>query len=352
MPRFNKLYGAVFWAILLPSSAAAVERNSKVIDDPVYTHAQHLVEVEPGRRLNLYCLGEGTPTVILEAGSGDNDSAWARVQPAIAAHTRTCSYDRAGIGFSDPARRPSDSANAVDDLYHLLHAAEIKPPYILVGHSLGGMHVRLYADLHFDEIVGIVLVDSSDETWYQNVWQLDPQQLRTSYFAMGPKALEHQRACIEAAQTGFVKGSQIYIDCVGSDDPLYSAAINAANDKNRMSVAYQQEDVSDANSRRQSTDELIAARRWYGDLPLVVLASSPSGPGANETQEHRDAFNRLHAVVADQLTALSKRGVLRTVPDSTHDIMNTQPQAVIDAVLEVLRDARESKGQVHQISGS
>jgi len=338
--------GVAFWAILLPSFAVVAERILKIIDDPVYTHAQRRVEVEPGRRLNLYCLGRGTPAVIFEAGSGDNNSAWARVQPAIAEHTRACSYDRAGIGFSDPARRASDSANAVDDLRRLLNAASIKPPYILVGHSLGGMHIRLYADLHFDEIAGMVLVDSKDEAWYEKSWQLDPEQrTHEQYFAWSPKVQEQQRACIKAAQDGFVKGSEIYNTCVYPDDPLYSAAINTANDKNQMSVAYQQEDASDRNSQDASSAELIAARRWYGELPLIVLTSSPVGPHGNETQAHRDALNRLHAAFADQLAALSKRGVVRPIADSTHEVQKTQPQAVIDAILEVLKDARNPKEQ-------
>jgi len=343
----NTLCGGVFCAILLFRSAAAAESGLKVIDDPAYTHAQRLVEVEPGRRLNLYCLGEGTPAVIFEAGSGDNTSAWARVQPAIAENTRACSYDRAGIGFSDPARRPSDSANTVDDLHRLLNAAAIKPPYILVGHSLGGMHVRLYADLHFGEIAGMVLVDSKDEAWYEKIWLLDPEQrTHEQYFAWSPKVLEKQRACVKAAQAGFVKGSEIYNTCVYPDDPLYSAAINAANNKNQMSVAYQQEDASDRNSQDASTNEVIAARRWYGELPLIVLTASPVGARANETQAHRDALNRLHAVFADQLAALSKRGVVRPVPDSTHEIQRSQPQAVIDAILKILEDAREPKEDV------
>ncbi len=259
--------------------------------------------------------------MILESVSGDNNSAWARVQPAIAAHTCVCSYDRAGIGFSDPARRPSDSANAVDDLHRLLHAAAIKPPYILVGHSLGGMHVRLYADLHFDEITGMVLVDSKDEAWDEKTWRLDPQQrTHEQFFAWVPEVREQHRACVEAAQTGLVKGSKIYETCVYPDDPLFSAAINAVNDRHQMSVAYQQEDASDGDSIEASVGEVIAARRWYGELPLIVLTSSPVGPHPNEMQAHRDALNRLHAVFSDQIAALSKRGVVRPVPDSTHEI--------------------------------
>lgn len=136
----------IFISILMSSSAIAADEISKVIDDPAYTHAQRLVEVESGRKLNLYCLGEEAPTVVFVSGLADDTSAWARVQPAIAAHTRVCSYDRAGLGYSDAGRRPADSANIVDDLHRLLNAASIRSPYILVGHSMGGMHVRLYAD--------------------------------------------------------------------------------------------------------------------------------------------------------------------------------------------------------------
>jgi hypothetical protein len=112
-----------------------------------------------------------------------------------------------------------------------------------------------------------------------------------------------------------------------------------------MSVAYQQEDASDSNSRDASAAQVIAARRWYGELPLIVLTRSPDKPRANETQAHRDALNRLHAVFADQLAALSKRGVVRPVPDATHEIQKSQPQAVIEAILEVLRDARNANEQ-------
>ena len=112
-----------------------------------------------------------------------------------------------------------------------------------------------------------------------------------------------------------------------------------------MSVAYQQASASEENNyQHASADEVIAARRWYGNLPLIVLTSTPGRPRANETPAHRDALNRVHAAFADQLAALSKRGVVRPVPDSTHDIQNTQPQAVIDAILDVLKDVDRRDG--------
>ena len=119
------------------------------------------------------------------------------MQPAIAAHTRACSYDRAGVGYSDPGRGPGDSATIVDDLHRLLTAASIKPPYLLVGHSLGGMHVRLYADVYPKEVVGMVLVDPSHEDWVERAWKLDMQQrTREQYFGWDKQEFQDQRDCV------------------------------------------------------------------------------------------------------------------------------------------------------------
>lgn len=334
----------IFFSILMSSSAIAADEIGKVIDDPAYTHAQRLIEVEPGRRLNLHCLGEGTPTVVLVSGLADDTSAWARVQPAIAAHTRVCSYDRAGLGYSDAGRRPADSANIVDDLHRLLNAASIRSPYILVGHSMGGMHARLYADSYLPEVAGMVLVDSASETGQENAWRLDPQQpTHEQAFALDPKELEHQRDCIKQAQLGFVEGSESYKNCVPPHDPGYSDAINASLHKVYMSPGFQQAAISEENTYQENSDEVRAARRWYGDMPLIVLYAPLPARRDGETQAHRDALDRVRLSFLDQLVALSKRGILRLVPNSTHEIQKTQPDAVIKAILEVLKDAREPK---------
>ena len=191
----------------------------------------------------------------------------------------------------------------------------------------------------------MVLVDSAEETWLENYWRLDPKQpSHEQTFTLDPKELEQQRACIKAAEVGFVAGSELYKTCVGTSDPTENDAINAAYLKAHESVGYQQAKASEHNSyQHASSDEVIAARRWYGDMPLIVLTSTPRAPRTDETQAHRDALNRIHAYFADQLAALSRRGVLRPVPNSTHEIQNTQPNAVINAILEVLTEAREKK---------
>ena len=120
-----------------------------------------------GRNLFLACTGVKKPTgnltVILEAGLGADHSSWALVQPAVAPIARVCSYDRAGLGQSDPAATPRTSADVVADLYQLLQTAGEGGPYLLVGHSFGGLHGRLFAHEYPDEVLGVVLVDAVHE---------------------------------------------------------------------------------------------------------------------------------------------------------------------------------------------
>src|SRR5208282_6371434 len=114
-----------------------------------------------GYKMHIDCLGQGTPTVILDSGLGDSYISWHKVQPGIAKFTRVCSYDRAGLGYSDSSSEPRTSKLIAEELHALLHAGNVAPPYVLVGHSMGGYDVRLYASLHHDEVVGMVLVDAS-----------------------------------------------------------------------------------------------------------------------------------------------------------------------------------------------
>lgn len=329
--------------ILLSCSTADAAKNAAVIDDPVYTHPHRLIEVEPGRRLNLYCVGTGTPTVVFDSGVTDETDVWALVQPVIAAHARACSYDRAGSGYSDPGRRAGTSANIVDDLRRLLTAASIEPPYVLVGHSYGGMSVRLYADLHPDDVAGMVLIDPSEEDWVESVWKLDlKQRTYAQYHAELETFWQGLRECAAAAKTGFVEGTELYKRCVPDADPRFSSAINAAYLKVHLSPAYQQATLTENESVHEaSADQLRAAWRWYGAMPLIVLASSPRTKlRAGETQEHMDAVNRVHLFLFDRMALQSSRGVVKVVPDSEHNIQMTQPEAVNAAILDVLQAVR------------
>ena len=114
-----------------------------------------------GFKMHIDCTGEGSPTVILDSGLGDTYLAWRKVQPELAKFTRVCSYDRAGLGYSESSSQPRTSKVIAAELHALLQAADIAPPYVLVGHSVGGFDVRLYASLYPTEVAGMVLVDAS-----------------------------------------------------------------------------------------------------------------------------------------------------------------------------------------------
>jgi len=113
-----------------------------------------------GYRMHIYCIGQGSPTVVLEAGLGDTWLTWYKVQPLIARVTRVCSYDRAGMGWSGPSPYPRTNKVIAEELHRLLHYAGIAGPFVLVGHSFGGMTLRMYASLYPDEVAAVVLLDS------------------------------------------------------------------------------------------------------------------------------------------------------------------------------------------------
>ena len=152
--------GALTLVVVLAVAGFLYENISEARDRRFNAMAGGLVDVG-GRRMHIDCTGQGSPAVILESGLGDSFVSWHKVQPQIANFTRVCSYDRAGLGYSDSSPLPRTSDVIAKELHALLHAAGVSPPYILVGHSMGGFDVRLYASLYRSEVVGMVLVDAS-----------------------------------------------------------------------------------------------------------------------------------------------------------------------------------------------
>ncbi len=114
-----------------------------------------------GRILHLHCTGSGSPTVLLQPGMGEMSSNLAWIAPAVSRHTRVCVYDRAGRGWSQPADRPQDAGQIASDLHSLLGRADVKGPYVLAGHSFGGLYSLTFAARYPDEVAGMVLLDST-----------------------------------------------------------------------------------------------------------------------------------------------------------------------------------------------
>jgi pimeloyl-ACP methyl ester carboxylesterase len=311
------------------------------ISDPAYAHPQRMVDVGGGRRLNLYCVGptdSGRPTVVFESGTSYPSAVWGYVQSAIARRVQACSYDRAGIGFSDPSRRPSTAANVVDDLHALLTAAGIASPYVLVGHSFGGATVRLYADTWPSDVVGMVLVDPAHEDQVARFEAATGGPDREA-----PARLAAMRRCADAAAGGgLTAGTDAYAHCVRSPGAMFAPEVAHALTEMQTRATYWQASVSELENLLNgvSTDQIRAARRPFGAMPLIILTRGDDPAWKPASLSARDrAWWTMH----DELAALSTRSTNRAVPGSGHDIMLERPDAVVTAICDVLAMLRSSR---------
>jgi pimeloyl-ACP methyl ester carboxylesterase len=287
-----------------------------------------------GRRLNLFCSGTGSPTVVFESPSGSAAWEWWAVQPKVAAKTRACVYDRAGYGFSDPSPRAADAVNAVDDLHTLLMAAGIAPPYVLVGNSFGGAAAQLFAWAHPDDVQGLVLVEPMHEDE-----QLRPDVLTQGRFSDGEKQIiDFGAGCAAQASKGWDPVSDAYEDCIGGADSSLPPEVGAVDLKLRLKPAWWRVRQDERVARPRDRDELRAARKPFADVPVVVLVRGVS-PYRIRGKPQSDTNKAIEAANLELLTTIARsstRGDVRVVPGAGHEIQETHPEAVVTAVDDVL----------------
>jgi pimeloyl-ACP methyl ester carboxylesterase len=321
--RLRAIVGALAGLALASTAAAAEPPAGWWVR---YADPANLVALPDGRRINLYCEGQGSPVVVMDSGLGDNAASWRGVQDPIAQTTRVCVYDRAGLGLSTPDAARRDTRRMVDDLAAALKAARVKGPYVLVGHSAAGLTVRLYASLHRKDVVGLVLVDPSVEN------QID------RFAAVAPAFAALARA-----------GNPVAKPCSQDPRPANLAAMcgggrptGAPEDvwaRLRSPSAYQTGQAELTAFQEMNSQEVIAARKPFGALPLVILtATRHPAPGitADEAAVVEREWNRMH----DEVATLSTHGENRRIEGAAHYIHGDHPQVVIDAVVEVVTAAR------------
>ena len=276
-----------------------------------------LVDIGGGRRLYLECRGEGGPTVVLEAGYRNNAEVWDTVAlpagaagdavwPGVAAVTRVCAYDRpgtvGGLSRSDPVPMPRTAGDIATDLHRLLAAARVPGPYVLVGHSLGGPVVRLYASTYPDEVAGLVLVDALPE----GLW-------------------EGLRAALTPAQWDLYQRLATQAPAGLEDDP-------------------ELEWVDFEGSFAQVREAAAAAP--LRPMPLVVLSAgrplqSELPPDALPSDYPFDTFDRVRADHQRALATLVPGARFVVARQSGHYIQVDQPELVIEAVRQVVEAVRD-----------
>ncbi len=243
-----------------------------------------------GRRLFINCQGEanrGQPIVTLDSGLGSDSTAWNLVQPEVAKFAKVCSYDRAGLGQSDKSPKRGDGDRIIADLHRLLVAADIQPPFVLVGHSLGGVNCRRYAVEYSRDVVGMVFVDSANENEIPRTWEIF-------------REVKGREPTLEEKQL------------LGDEDLDFEALSEQARQK-----------------------------RWEGDIPLIVLTRDSS-----KTPPDSEMGRRMHALRKElqvDLVKRSKVGEQRVIAGAGHDIQLDNPAAVVNAIRDIVN--RTSKKQ-------
>jgi pimeloyl-ACP methyl ester carboxylesterase len=314
------VFGLLMSTALLAIAGALYQSLSERHDRRAYPMPGELVDVG-GYKLHIDCIGQGSPTVILDSGLGDTYISWQKVQPQIAQFVRICSYDRAGLGYSDSSPHPRNSKKIAEELHTLLHNAEVPPPYILVGHSIGGFNVRLYASLYRNELAGMVLVDSSH-----------PEQRKR----LPPALLDLDASWVR--QQEFLEftmpfGIPRLLGFCDNDPEVRAAECNFHSAR---------EAVAELKSVSESAAQ-TAATGPFGDLPLAVLSSDPDHPRPDLPEDLVKPTNDAWQQMQEELSHLSTKGTRVVIKGSGHYIQIDCPEVVIDAIHNVVDQARRTQ---------
>lgn len=316
--------------------AATAAQAAEPVPMATYAKPAELVALPDGRKINLFCLGSGAPTVVLDAGWGSGISAWSKVQPAIAETTRVCAFDRPGMGFSDPGPLPRDAKAVVADERAVLKAAKIPGPYVLVGHSMAGLHVRLYASVYPKEVVGAVLVDPSNPHQAKRFAEVAPKGA-----VLNDKMMGMMRGCADKVVAGTLKPGEAGFSLCFPPPPTtlpeeYRTVILARQGEG-WRLAQQASEV-DSMATTSSAD-IDRTKRNLGALPWIVLTADQTGKGPPTPPEEQAASGAVWKTMHDEAAAVSTIGENRMVA-SGHSIQWEKPEVVIAAVNEVVAAVR------------
>jgi pimeloyl-ACP methyl ester carboxylesterase len=267
-----------------------------------------------GHSLHIDCVGRGSPTVVLDAGSGGFSAQWVRVQREVSGTTRVCAYDRAGMGWSEMGPAPRDAEQISSELHTLLKGADIEGPYVLVGHSFGGLYTRTYAARYPDEVAGVVLVDSSSpkQVGHQPVIR-DSNEPQKRTFAVVPLL----------ARLGVVRLLSELDPASPELPPQQRAQIDALTPSTRQWSTSALEFLAPTQTLKLGS---------LGNKPLAVVTAGASEPSWLELQ--------------DDLATLSSNSTHRVVEGATHTSLlyeRSDSQATGAAIDEVVAAVRNDR---------
>lgn len=310
----------VILIIALPLTGFAYESLMAPGDDQRYPPPGQMVNVD-GHQMHINCTGEGSPTVILEAGFASWSTAWPLAQPELSNITRTCSYDRAGLGWSDAGPEPRDPQQIATELHTLLMNAGIQGPYVLVGHSIGGKHIRLFTELYPEEVTGLVFVDARHESAEPVGRTPEQNALDTEAYIASFNLYRTLRQFGVARLLGLPLAKAVNPVIKNEpDDNIYRNVLFGVREPIIQATIAE-------SSGSTGSDEQLRAARPLADLPIIVLT-------ADTSLQVPDWEN-----VQKNLVALSTNSRWTVVNNSGHNIQSDQPAVLVDAVHDVIASA-------------
>lgn len=301
----------------IAATGAAYEAIAGTGDLAAYPPAGRLVDVG-GYRLHLDCRGQGTPTIVMDSGLGGSSLDWTLVQSSLATTTQVCTYDRAGMGWSESGPAPRSPAHIAEELHLLLKNAGVPGPYVLVAHSLAGKNARLFAAAYPADVAGMVLVDARSERVDARSSKAD-----TDGFSAALKGQATMYAVARRLGIARLFGAGLV------DEPLVPPSV--ATEMVLLQTNPGAIDETTAEGLARSADDAALATATLGALPLVVIAAAdsmsntPNWPAAQAG-----------------LAALSSKGRLVVAKHSKHYVQLDDPNIVIDGVNEVLASVRNA----------
>jgi pimeloyl-ACP methyl ester carboxylesterase len=293
-----------------------------------YSPPGRFVEVS-GRRMHLHCLGTGTPSVILESGLGGSWLDWALVQTELSKAAQVCSYDRAGMGWSDPGRGPRSSAQIAAELDQLLSRAGVPPPYVLVGHSLGGLHIRVYAAKYPQKVAGLVFVDAT----HPREFEMLPAEVKEETEAeiklvgMTKMLMASGMARLMGACDQIPPGAESIAPFVRIQACRVGRLTTIQNEYGALSL-----------DRKQAEET-----GPFDQIPLLVLSHDPARRDPDMSAELHARVELVAEQMQQELTHLSKRGQRLVVPGSGHYVQLDRPDVVVGSIRTMVESVKKDR---------
>lgn len=335
--------GLLALALLLLLAGLAYHALGTERDKRRFPPPGRLVDVG-GHRLHIHAMGGGAPTVVMDSGLPGTVLSWGEVQPAVARFTRVASYDRAGLGWSEPGPEPRTAQRIAEELHTLLANAGLAPPYVLVGHSFGGLTTRLFAGLYPDEVDGLILIDPAyPEDWLEE--NLSPEQkgklrggARLARYGALLARLGLARLTALLGRMGGPGAAQSFVafltgGAVRTGGNLVAPIARLQPELRPVAGAFwKQPKVFAALAAQVESLTVSAAQVAAGsiapELPLVILTAESAEPAQKQRGE--------------QLARCSRRGQQVVVPGSGHWIHLDQPVVVVDAIRRLVEETRST----------